>query len=380
MLHQKNRLLFSMTLIALGLPCAGMAQQLTPLQDLGEALFFDVDLSINRTQSCASCHDPAAGFSNVAMMGSIGDNGTSVGDRNAPTAGYASMIPAFGKDADGNWHGGQFWDGRASSLEDQAGGPPLNPDEMGMKDAASVVERLREKDIYIAAFESQFGADIFDDADAAYAAMTQAIAAFERTDQFAPFDSRYDRYLLGEEEFTREELLGETLFFSQQFTNCNLCHQVNARAAMTHEVFTNHQYFNIGVPENTDLRKINGVEKGTVDIGLAANPSVMDAGEAGKFKTPTLRNVAVTGPYMHNGVFADLRTVVLFYNRYNSKSAARQINPETGEDFGAIIVPHTLANEELTEGPALEDREIDALVAFMKTLTDKRYESLLEVE
>jgi cytochrome c peroxidase len=98
----------------------------------------------------------------------------------------------------------------------------------------------------------------------------------------------------------------------------------------------------------------------------------------GKFKVPTLRNVAVTGPYMHNGVFTDLRTVVLFYTRFNSRSEARQINPETGERFRDPAVPETLSVKELTHGPALEDNRIDALVAFMKTLTDARYEHLLE--
>jgi cytochrome c peroxidase len=80
---------------------------------------------------------------------------------------------------------------------------------------------------------------------------------------------------------------------------------------------------------------------------------------------------------MHNGIFEDLRTVVLFYNKYNSRSEARQVNPETGENFGPAPFPDTLAVTELTEGDALKDREIDALVAFMKTLTDQRYEHLL---
>ncbi len=88
-----------------------------------------------------------------------------------------------------------------------------------------------------------------------------------------------------------------------------------------------------------------------------ANPLVDDPRQAGKFKVPTLRNVAVTGPYMHNGLFEDLRTVVLFYNRYNSTAAPRQINPETGLVFGMPEIPQTLAVEELTHGPALTDQK-----------------------
>ena len=98
------------------------------------------------------------------------------------------------------------------------------------------------------------------------------------------------------------------------------------------------------------------------------------------YVTPTLRNVAVTGPYMHNGVFRDLRTVILFYNRYNTTAAAAQMNPESGEAFGFPPVAETLAVQELTHGPALDDRCVDALVAFLKTLTDSRYEKLLPAE
>ena len=111
---------------------------------------------------------------------------------------------------------------------------------------------------------------------------------------------------------------------------------------------------------------------------LAANPEVNgDPRERGKFKTPSLRNVAVTGPYMHNGVFKDLRTVILFYNKYNSKKKSRQINPESGERWAPPEVSDTIDMEKLETGPGLDDQRIDALVAFLKTLTDKRYEPLL---
>jgi cytochrome c peroxidase len=168
-----------------------------------------------------------------------------------------------------------------------------------------------------------------------------------------------------------------TIFFSQQFSNCNACHQLNARPNAKHETFSDYRYHNIGVPENKQLREANKLGAGYQDKGLFHNPDINDESLAGKFKTPSLRNVAVTGPYMHNGVFQDLRTVVSFYNKYNSKSPQRQIDPETGETWAKPEVPENISLQELREGPALDDRRIDALVAFMKILTDKRFEHLL---
>jgi cytochrome c peroxidase len=355
------------------------ADDVSTLEELGELLFFDVNLSANRTQSCSSCHDPDFGFADPRGMASPGDDGVSFGDRNAPTAAYAALTPGFHRNEDGEWMGGQFLDGRASSLEDQAGGPPLNPIEMGMADEAAVVGRLMENEVYQSMFPALFGEDIFDDAEAAYAAMTQAIAAFERTDVFSPFDSKYDRFLRGEATLTNQEELGRLLFFSQQFTNCNQCHQLSRSAIDPRETFSDYLYHNIGTPQNTALRELNGVVQGTIDAGLADNPQVDSAPEAvGRFRTPTLRNVAVTGPYMHNGVFEDLRTVVLFYNTYNTQSDERLINPETGAPFAPPPVVETLSLKELEHGPALDDQRIDALVAFMRTLTDARYEHLLD--
>lgn len=372
-------------LAAAALPDAALAAPAYPTPEaLGEALFFDTDLSANRTQACATCHDPAKAFTDpretsVGGAVSLGDDGTSLGDRNAPTAAYARFSPGFHRDpATAKWQGGQFLDGREPDLAGQAGGPPVNPIEMGMPDHAAVVARLQEKPDYVASMQALFGAELFDDPDRAYRAMTGAIAAFERTGTFAPFDSRYDRYLRGEEKLTDQEELGRVLFFSQQFTNCNVCHQLGQSAIDPQETFSNYEYHNIGVPVNAAVRAANGSDPGYVDPGLAGNPGVQDPAQAGRFKVPTLRNVAVTGPYMHNGVFEDLRTVVLFYDKYNSRKASRQINPETGEPWGPPEVPETLSLTELETGPALDDVRIDAIVAFLKTLTDARYEPLLK--
>ncbi len=354
------------------------------MEKLGEALFFDTGLSKNRTQACATCHSPDFAFTDPRESGtagravSMGDDGRSIGDRNAPSAAYASLTPRFHIDTKGKAIGGLFWDGRAATLADQAMGPPLNPIEMGIPDKRTAVERLKENKAYIAAFESLFGKDTLGNDDKAYAAMGQAIAAFERTPQFSPFDSRYDRYLRGEAKLSDQEELGRVLFFSSQFTNCSRCHKLKEFGGAQGETFTNYEYRNIGTPVNAAVRALNGSNPSYVDTGLAQNPAAELPANAGLFKVPTLRNVAVTGPYMRNGVFKDLRTVVKFYNKYNSKNPKHQINPETGQPWGPPEVPDTLSKEDLESGSALDSKRIDALVAFLGTLTDRRYEHLLE--
>lgn len=171
------------------------------------------------------------------------------------------------------------------------------------------------------------------------------------------------------------EALGGRLFYSQQFTNCAECHKLAETEMDRAETFANYSYHNMGTPENRALREMNGVLFGTVDRGLWDNPGVDDPAQRGKFRTPTRRNVAVTGPYMHNGVFQDLRTVALFYN---TQADARKINPETAEPFGPAPVPGTISLVQLEIGSALDDQRIDALVAFLETLTDARYVHLLE--
>lgn len=385
-LHMKR--LASILLLVVTVPSA-MAEddslRQTKLEDLGRALFFDPSLSNNRSQSCATCHDPARAFtdwreSDVSGMASLGDNGHSLGDRNAPTLSYAALAPPFGKNAQGQYQGGQFWDGRAADLSAQAGQPMLDAREMNMSDRSTVVARLREHEQYPQAFRSLFGEDILEDVDAAWEAMSDSIAAFEKTDFFAPFDSRYDRYLRGEYEPTRQEQLGMTLFFSQQFSNCNQCHMLKTLPESQGETFTNYRYFNIGVPANNVLREAARPGEAYVDRGLLENPAVNDESAAGKMKVPTLRNVAVTGPWMHNGVFSELRTVVMFYNKYNSRNRAHQRNPETGETWGEPEVADNLALAELESSAPLDERRVDAMVAFLKMLTDQRYEHLLEQE
>jgi len=350
--------------------------------ELGKQLYFDQNLSFNRTQSCATCHSPNHGFVDIQTSKfngavSLGDDGKSFGDRSAPTASYANQIPDFHLRKDGQYVGGQFWDGRESNLKGQAGGPPLNSMEMGMPSKESVLVRLKENSIYATSFKKIYGDDVFNTPESAYQALTASIASFEQTDLFSPFNSKYDRFLDGDYQLTEQEDLGMTLFFSDQFSNCNQCHQLKAIPATKKETFSDYTYHNIGVPKNIAVREHNQTPSDYRDLGLFHHPKVTEISNKGKFKVPTLRNVAVTAPYMHNGVFTELETVVDFYNKYNSKNTKRQINPETNKPWAAPEVEENISFEELQSGPALDDKRINALVAFLKLLTDKRFEYLV---
>ncbi|MDD2896151.1 MAG: cytochrome c peroxidase [Aliarcobacter sp.] len=345
---------------------------------LGQILFFDKNLSNNRTQACATCHNPNSGFTDnrdnsVSKMASMGDDNKSIGDREAPTTSYAKFSPNFHFDEKKQkFIGGQFWDGRAATLEEQAGGPPLNPAEMGMTNKKEVINRIKENELYVNSFKTLFGNDILENDEKAYGALTQAIAVFERTDEFSPFDSKYDRYLKGEYDLTPLEDLGKSIFFSNNNNSCASCHVLKGEDEKG-ETFTNYEFHNIGTPENKTLRAKNGVKD--LDKGLLNNPAVKDEKQMGKYKVPTLRNVAVTAPYMHNGVFSDLKTVIEFYDKYNNKE--RTINPETKKVWDEPEVKDTISIKEL-KAKELSYRKIEAIVAFLKLLTDKKYENLLE--
>lgn len=361
---------------------------------MGESLFFDTNLSLNRTQACATCHDPERGFIDGRLDAngevgafSVGDDGFSQGGRNAPTAAYAALTPEFQfgthprfnsqqPDYEG-YIGGQFLDGRARNLQEQAKGPPLSAKEMGMPDKASVVERLLENPDYDASFRALYGEDIFDDVDAAYDAMADAIAAFERTEAFSTFTSKYDKSLTGDYIYLpgSPAALGKALFFSQQFTNCATCHQLAPNSSRS-ETFSNYEYHNIGVPINEEARMAAGIPLDVPDEGLFGHPDIDDLAERGKYKVPTLRNVAVTGPYMHNGVFRNLDTVIRFYDQFLTGSR-NDINPETGSPWREPPIPETVAFTELRDGRRLDEFEVEALVCFLRTLTDERYEPLI---
>lgn len=379
-----NKFIYLLLIIGFTSTPVNAAKQLTEAE-LGQILFLDPNFSANRTMSCATCHEPTKSFTdhreNTAhRMVSLGDDGKSLGSRNTPMAAYANTSPTFHFDENlKEYVGGQFLDGRADTLVDQAMGPPLNPVEMGLPDAETLVERIQENPFYVDTFKRLYGEHIFDQkgkevVPPAFVAFADALQAFESTDTFSTYDSKYDRFLKGEYELTVLEDLGRTLFFSNNNINCSTCHVLKAEDS-TKEPFSNHQYRNIGIPSNVDLLSAGHLKIDFIDHGLLENPVVNDPKYDGKFKNPSLRNVAVTAPYMHNGVFKELRTVMAFYDHYNNPE--RKINPETGKPWRAPEVPLTIDKEDLT-AHALTDRKIDALVAFMKILTDKRFESFIE--
>ena len=357
---------------------ADMSRQ-QAINELGRTLYSDKNLSFNRRQSCASCHNPEAGFIDdrdniVDSAASLGDDEKSIGDRNAPANAYALLAPEFHfNEKQQRYIGGMFWDGRAGNLVEQAKGPFLNPIEMGMPDVDSIIERLTESEYYQRSFPDLFGKEILSKPDEAFNAVASSIASFENTKPFAPFDSKYDRYLRGEYELTDEEDLGMSIFFSTTNSNCSNCHVLNVMGDEG-EPFSNFEFHNVGTPANTKLRTNNGVGENHQDFGLFLNPAVSDDKTKGQFKVPGLRNIAITAPYMHNGVFIKLRTVVEFYDQYNN--TARKLNPETGKPWANAEVLENIVLDDL-KAKKLSDKKIDALIAFMKTLTDRRYEHLL---
>lgn len=380
------------------------AETLTKAQ-LGEQLFFDTNLSLTRNTACATCHDPDHGFIDARFREegadqalfidgafSVGDDGVSLGGRNAPTAAYAQFSPVFGQNSDGEYVGGQFHNGRAATLKIQAMGPPLDNAEMMMPDKMEIVARLQENAFYVAAFTNLYGESVFDDVNTTYEEMAEAIAAFEQTELFAPFDSKYDRFLicreaggstntcLSEGNWTTEEELGYSLFFSEANTNCAQCHAINSVSeADSHELFTNYKFENIGTPRNSsamDARAALGLQEANATF-LGLGGTVSNPLHLGKTKVPTLRNIAVTGPYMNNGVFKELRTVLEFYD-HMAGNGDHPVNPETGNVWGDNDHNATINHALLQDTAPLTDAKIRALEAFLRTLTDQRYEHLLE--
>ncbi|MFT6261855.1 MAG: cytochrome c peroxidase [Bermanella sp.] len=257
---------------------------------------------------------------------------------------------------------------------------------MGLHTKLDVIERLQENQDYIVRFIQLYGDDIFDNVDEAYSAMAEAIAEFEKTDKFSPFDSKYDRSLTGDYNYSviSKASVGKTLFFSSDFT-CASCHQLKQRG-QPEELFSGFEYHNLGIPENFNLRSFNGLVG--PDIGLLNNTNVSgDNDQKGKFKTPTLRNVAVTAPYMHNGVFQSLEAVLTFYQHAtirarkidNSVLVNSTVNPETGIAFSVPEVDENISHALLRANDVnLTPKRIEQLECFLMSLTDQRYESLLD--
>lgn len=364
----------------------------------GAALFFDTSLSRHKNQSCASCHDPTKAFSDprpaaVLAGASIGSDGTSIGHRNAPALTYVGFTPTLslndahaiesGSTLDISTNpapadavrGGFFWDGREATLEAQVLTPFINEREMALTDLQELALRVRNSAHY-----SDY-VDASGDDKQLVSRIAGALAAYLRSDALNSFDSRYDRYLRGEIKLTQQETIGMGLFFSPGFTSCATCHQSESVAYASREVFTNHRYENIGTPINRSLLGLNGMGNKFRDPGLAANPAVNTEFEhtdlAGRIKVPSLRNVAVTAPYMHNGVFNDLTTLMVFYNHFNESGSSGLIDPQTGQPWLPPAFPQSVATAKLLSGFPLSERQLAALTAFLQMLTDQRFEHLL---
>lgn len=338
---------------------------------VGALVFSDQDLSQPSGQSCADCHAPSAAFRDPESdhSTSAGAVAGRFGPRNAPTAMYARFTPPLHFDADAQaWFGGQFWDGRASSLEDQAGLPLLNPLEMNNPDRASVVAAVRRAS-YAPMFREVFGREALDDADRGFAHVTEAIAAFERTQTFSPFSSKYDRYLAGKATLTASEQRGLAIFEDPQRGNCASCHPSRPGPDGAPPLFTSFGYANIGIPRYQNSMffvqpaPLNPDGDRYIDHGLMT--TVGDPAQDGKFRVPSLRNVARTPPYGHNGYFQNLQYMVDFIATRDTGSA----DPAVGA-WPAPEVPATVDRVHVGHLGLTPD-EIDDLVAFLGTLNDE---------
>lgn len=279
---------------------------------LGEKLFNDPILSFDNTQSCASCHLQIAGFSDTNKF-SIGIDGL-MGNRNASTI----INPG--------WNTSNFWDGRATTLEDQAFEPIRNPIEMH-NTWINVENILNNNQEYKQLFKNAFDIDYIDSTH-----VVMAIAQFERT--LVSVNSRFDKYLNGEIQLTPSELNGYAIFNSEK-GDCFHCHGT--------QMFTDNLFHNNGL----DMDPFS-------DLGLGMVTG--DALDNGKFKTPTLRNIEFTAPYMHDGRFSNLEEVIEHY--------------DNGGHFSSTVDP---LMKKIGVGLLLTNQEKQDLIAFLLTLSDLEF-------
>ena len=352
----------------------------SPKARLGKLLFEDATLSSPPGQACASCHAGVTGFADPRRHAptSSGAREGLFGDRNTPALAYMTSSPAPRYDRDeASWVGGFFWDGRAGTLEEQAKGPFLNPVEMAAAGPAEIVGKVRAAR-YAPLFREVFGADALDDPTRAFDRIAEAIAAYERTPVFAPYTSKYDAWLARRATLTPAERRGLDVFVRKDKGNCEACHPVSRRPDGRGGLGTDHTYDNLGVPANPDnpfyrlAAAFNPAGERMVDRGLG--DVVRQPPEYGKFKVPTVRNVEVTAPYMHNGYFATLRGVVEFYNSRDAWPRCEEARVTEAEALHRRCWPRPemVANVNVEELGRLRltPREVDDLVAFMLTLTD----------
>ena len=348
------------------LPALKRTAGFTDKQWLGKQLFFDSNLSSPPGQACKACHDPATGWADPRKDSPTSEGNTPglFGDRNSSSVAYASFSPDFHYDAaKKSYVGGQFWDGRAKNEADQAKGPILNPLEMSGANKQAVIDAVKAGP-YADLFKKVWGANVFDEAETAYDNLAASIAEYERTSEVNTFSSKYDDVLRGAVTLTEQEKRGLALFKGK--AKCDTCHTSTAAAASGKVLFTDFGYENAGVPKNPKNKfytldaKDNPAGKDFIDLGLGGQ--LKKRSENGKFKVPSLRNVALTAPYMHNGYFTTLKDVVRFYNTRDVASAGWPA-PEVTENV----------NKQDMGDLKLTDSEIEDIVAFLNTLTDTKF-------
>ncbi len=348
----------------------GIANAQTLQESLGRHLFFDTNLSDPNGQACASCHAPEVAFAepDKTLPVSEGVIPGRFGQRNSPSAAYAVFSPEF--TLKGGIQGGQFWDGRAANLTEQAKAPFLNPVEMNNPDKATVLADVQASMYYNDFFVPVCGAiDLSDPSNVQtrYHCLAEAIAAFEGTAELNAFTSKFDAVQAGLANFTPQEQRGLDLF--RGGGKCAHCHSVETQTGAVN-VFSDFKFHNIGLPNNRVIFQLLG--HSFVDRGLGG--FLNDSKEDGKFKTSHLRNIAMTGPYMHNGVLTSLKQVVHFYN---TRDVLAVCDPQLGNldpGFGTTCwaapeLPGNL-NSSFVGDLNLSDAEEDAIVAFMLTLSD----------
>lgn len=384
------------------------AQALNAREDLGKKIFFDPTLSTNGNQSCASCHDPAAGWTgpNAALNagGAVyaGSIATRFGNRKPPSSAYATESPILHFEIEKKqteFIGGNFWDGRATGerlgnpAADQAQGPFLNPLEQALEAAGDVVARICSGG-YADLFVSVWGVDACDLADPssiaqAYDRVALSIASYEASPESNAYTSKYDYYLKGMAELTKQEKLGLNMFKGKG--KCSGCHELEAGDDGKPPLLTDFTYDNLGLPRNPDNpfylnTAYNPLGYGWVDMGLGSflasrgDYQAFAAQNDGKHKVPTLRNVdqrpgnGFVKAYGHNGYFKSLKGIVHFYNTRDAKP--RCDDPFTREAVALAMncwpAPEVADNVNVKElgNLHLTDAQVDALVAFMGTLSD----------
>lgn len=356
----KNRFFMLIAVAAVLAGCSGnQSPQLTEKELLGKLIFNDITLSDPAGQSCATCHTPETGFADVTNRAiSEGAVKGLFSNRNSMTIAYSAFVPALHyNETDSVYVGGLFWDGRNNTLEQQAGEPFLNLLEMGIKEKGIVVQKVK-KAAYYPSLVKIYGES--ESTDSIYVHICDAIAAYERSAEVNPFSSKFDAFIAGQTTLTEQEKQGMELFEGKGL--CAQCHITENDPAAGKILFTDYTYDNLGIPKNphNPYYKMdpqhNPSGMAYIDPGLGA--IVNKAEEMGKFRVPTLRNVALSAPYGHNGYFGTLEEIVRFYN-------LRDVDTT----YPAAEYPPTVNKSEMGN-LGLTPQEEAAIIAFLHTLTD----------